>query len=155
MVDGDGSDYRIDDPGGCIVALNFKQPSISEESVPGIDQRMRKSRETFTQKVSGGKEWYSDHYRALNKLDEKEKEYEKQVRKGLSKQKESFIALQEAKAKLAEVESRDPRSKLKRGLPVLSTGDAPEAVEQGALRYTMFSVGGLLIGPHVPTLLED
>jgi len=38
---------------------------------------------------------------------------------------------------------------------VISTGDAPEAVEQGALRYSMFRIGDLLIGPHVPTLLED
>lgn len=155
LVDGDGSDYRIDDPGGCIVSLNFKQPSVSEESVPGIGERMRESRKTFTQKVSGGKEWYSDHYRAVNKLKDKKEEYEKQVRKGLSKQKESLIELQEAKAHLAEVESRDPRKNPKGGLPVLSTGDAPEAVEQGTLRYTMFRVGGLLIGPHVPTLLED
>ena len=155
LVDGDGSDYRIDDPGGCIVSLNFKQPSLSEKNVPGIGERMRESRKTFTQKVSGGKEWYSDNYRAVNALADAEEEYERQVRKGLSKQKESLIALQEAKAKLAKVESRDPRKNPKGGLPVLSTGDAPEAVEQGTLRYTMFRVGGLLIGPHVPTLLED
>ena len=153
LVDGDGSDYRIDDPGGCIVSLNFKQPSVSEESVPGIGQRMRASRETFTQKVSGGKEWYSDHYRALSALEKAEKNYEKKAEgpKGV----EALQKLQEARAHLAAVESQRPRSNPKRGLPVISTGDAPEAVEQGALRYSMFRVGGLLVGPHVPTLLED
>jgi hypothetical protein len=136
-----------------IVALNFKQPSVSEKSVPGITQRMRESRKTFTQKVSGGKEWYSEHYRSMNDLEKAEKKYQKS--QGGPKQAEAFRKLQEAQANLAEVESRRPRSNPKRGLPVISTGDAPEAVEQGALRYTMFRVGDLLIGPHVPTLLED
>lgn len=155
LVDGDGSDYRIDDPGGCIVSLNFKQPSVSEENVPGITQRMRASRETFTQKVSAGKEWYSDHYRAVNALADAEEEYEKQKRKDGPKQAKALHKLQEARAHLAAVESQRPRNNPKRGLPVISTGDAPEAVEQGALRYSMFRVGELLIGPHVPTLLED
>ena len=153
LVDGDGSDYRIDDPGGCIVSLNFQQPSVSEKNVPGITQRMRASRETFTQKVSAGKEWYSDHYRAVSELEKAEKNYKKKA--GGPEQAEALHKLQAASAYLSAVENRRPRSNPKRGLPVISTGDAPEAVEQGALRYSMFRVGGLLIGPHVPTLLED
>ena len=153
LVDGDGSDYRIDDPGGCIVSLNFKQPSVSEKNVPGITQRMRESRKTFTQKVSAGKEWYSDHYRAVTALESAKENYEK--RKGSLKEEKAFLDLQKAEARLVAVESRDPRRSSKRSLPVLSTGDAPEAVEQGTLRYTMFNIGDLLIGPHVPTLLED
>lgn len=153
LVDGDGSDYRIDDPGGCIVSLNFKQPSVSEKNVPGITQRMRASRKTFTQKVSAGKEWYSDHYRAVSELDKAEKNYKKKT--GGPDEAEALHKLQAARAHLAAVENRRPRSNPKRGLPVISTGDAPEAVEQGALRYSMFRVGELLIGPHVPTLLED
>ena len=153
LVDGDGSDYRIDDPGGCIVSLNFKQPSVSEKNVPGITQRMRASRETFTQKVSAGKEWYSEHYRAVSELEKAEKNYKKKA--GGPEQEEALHKLQAARAYLSAVENRHPRSNPKRGLPVISTGDAPEAVEQGALRYSMFRVGGLLIGPHVPTLLED
>jgi hypothetical protein len=153
LVDGDGSDYRIDDPGGCIVSLNFKQPSVSEKNVPGITQRMRESRKTFTQKVSAGKEWYSDHYRAVTALESAKEKYEK--RKGSPQEEKALLDLQKAEARLVAVESRRPRSNPKRGLPVISTGDAPEAVEQGALRYTMFRVGDLLIGPHVPTLLED
>lgn len=97
LVDGDDSDYRIDDPGGCIVALNFKEPMVTEKSVPGIKERIRSSRESFTAKVP--------------------------VRQN--------------------------------ALPIYATGDAPEALASGQLQYPMFQVGGLLLGPHVPTVLDD
>jgi len=156
LVDGDGSDYRIDDPGGCIVSLNFKQPSVSEESVPGITARNRAARETFTAKVSGGKEWYSDHERAVNAVADKQETYD-DLKPGAKKDK-ALVALRKAEARLAEVLRQRPRKNpgRKRGLPMAPvTGDAPEAVANGDLRYTMFKVGNLLIGPHVPTLLND
>lgn len=110
LVDGDGSDYRIDDPGGCIVALNFKNPLITEEFVPGWTKRLRESRAVFTAKVPD----------------------------------------------VAGVPTLDPRALPRNNpLPIVSTGDAPEALAAGEIHYPMFQVGDLLIGPHVPTVLED
>jgi hypothetical protein len=102
IVDGDESDYRIDDPGGCIVALNFKEPSLSEEFVPGIKERVRSARKKFTLKVPTMRS------------------------------------------------NPSPET-----TPDYATGDAPEALAEGVLRYAMFKVGPLLIGPHVPTVLDD
>ena len=104
------SDYRIDDPGGCIVALNFKNPLITEEFVPGFGERLREARAVFTAKVPD----------------------------------------------IEGVETLDPRVlPRKNPLPIVSTGDAPEALAAGEIRYSMFQVGDLLIGPHVPTVLDD
>jgi len=114
IVDGDGSDYRIDDPGGCIVALNFKEPAITDEFVLGWTPRLREARRVFAAKVPD----------------------------------------------VADVPTLDPealpRDNPRRNpLPIVSTGDAPAALAAGEIRYPMFQVGDLLIGPHVPTVLED
>jgi hypothetical protein len=52
IVDGDGSDYRIDDPPASIVALNFKQPTISPEQVTHLKEALPESREHFTVKAA-------------------------------------------------------------------------------------------------------
>ena len=119
LVDGDGSDYRVDDPGGCIVALNFKNPLITEAFVPGWDARLGKARERFTAKVPD---------------------------------------IEGIPTLAPEVL---PSFVRKPGLPLLqedqhfSTGDAPEALAKGEIQFPMFQVGDLLIGPHVPTILDD
>ena len=51
VVDGDESDYRIDDPGSCIVALNFKDPKITSEVAPHMEKYLPLSREKFTFKA--------------------------------------------------------------------------------------------------------
>lgn len=51
IVDGDDSDYRIDDPKPAIVALNFKRPNIKEEDVPHLAGATRESRAHFTKHV--------------------------------------------------------------------------------------------------------
>jgi hypothetical protein len=51
MVDGDKSDYRVDDPQPCIVALNFKQPNLTADRVPHIVEAVRESREHFAKHV--------------------------------------------------------------------------------------------------------
>lgn len=123
LVDGDDNDYRIDDPGGCIVALNFKEPAISEQTIPGFSQRVAEAREAFTQKVPS--------YGLVAAMDEGARAAPKPRRK-----------------------RANPLEVLPSDAP-LATGDAPEAMASGELRYPMFQVGRLLIGPHVPTVLED
>lgn len=117
LVDGDGSDYRVDDPGGCIVALNFKEPMITEEFVPGWTPRLREARRVFTAKVPD-----------IGGVPTLESEVLPRRRNPLS---------------------------IVNDMPIASTGDAPEALAAGEIKYPMFQVGGLLIGPHVPTVLED
>lgn len=55
IVDGDSSDYRIDDPVPSIVALNFKQPNISETIAPHMAEAVPESRQFFTKKVPDDK----------------------------------------------------------------------------------------------------
>lgn len=120
LVDGDGDDYRVDDPGGCIVALNFKEPLITEEFVPGWTARLREARRVFSAKVPD--------VRGVPALDPD--------------------VLPRRRNPLNVLSDTDT-------LPVASTGDAPAALAAGEIQYPMFQVGGLLIGPHVPTILAD
>lgn len=117
LVDGDSDDYRIDDPGGCIVALNFKEPAITDEFVPGWTPRLREARRVFTAKVPDVMGYPTLESETLPRR-------------------------------------RNPLNVLS-DMPVASTGDAPAALAAGEIQYPMFQVGGLLIGPHVPTVLED
>lgn len=120
LVDGDDSDYRIDDPGGCIVALNFKEPMITEESVPGWSERLRGAREVFSAKVPDVE--------------------------GVPTLDPSVLPRKNPRGGLLTVLNESPYA---------ATGDAPEALAAGEIQYPMFQVGGILIGPHVPTVLED
>lgn len=52
IVDGDGSDYRIDDPPSSIIALNFKQPNIKPEHAEHMREALPESREHFTVKAA-------------------------------------------------------------------------------------------------------
>lgn len=52
VVDGDESDFRIDDPKQCIVALNFKQPMIKSETAPHLKEAIPKARGIFALKVA-------------------------------------------------------------------------------------------------------
>lgn len=145
IVDGDGSDYRIDDPGGCIVALNFKQPAVSDESVPGIKRRIRESREVFAKHVPETEGFPRPLLKGEEKL--------------LEQLEAGEITQEEFDEKVAKLAAKAAR---KNPLPVLGqdagqelTGDAPDALASGELRFPMFQVGDLLIGPHVPTVLAD
>lgn len=51
LIDGDESDYRMDDPAPSIVALNFKAPNITEGRVPGIAERTASGRKRFAFQV--------------------------------------------------------------------------------------------------------
>lgn len=156
LVDGDSSDYRIDDPGGCIVSLNFKRPSISEEALPGFDARVRESVRTFTAKVPKGSKWVAQWDKATSALEGAREDLAKaRSAKAVEKAVKDVAKYERLIAKL-EQERPAPRKNPLRVLPTSATGDAPKALEKGRLRYTMFQVGGdLLIGPHVPTVLED
>lgn len=47
IVDGDKSDYRIDDPPNCIVALNFKESVIRDDIAPHLGAAIKAARGTF------------------------------------------------------------------------------------------------------------
>jgi hypothetical protein len=146
IVDGDESDYRVDDPQPCIVALNFKQPNIKEEFVPGITAKTRQSREKFAYGVPDveGKGFaYAQAKAKLKKRLEGIEEYPLQDVLRIGEQLE---------ASRKGVARFNP-------LPILpeGSGEAEEAV----VPLTMFPIvdsegfSDLLIGPHVPTVEND
>lgn len=69
LVDGDESDYRMDDPQPSVVALNFKAPNLTEGRVPGITARTAQGRKMFAVPVGdpGGRGFQYAQARAATK----------------------------------------------------------------------------------------
>lgn len=69
LVDGDESDYRMDDPQPSVVALNFKEPGLTEGRVPGITARTAQGRKMFAVPVGdpGGRGFQYAQARAATK----------------------------------------------------------------------------------------
>lgn len=146
IVDGDASDYRVDDPQPCIVALNFKQPNIKETLVPGITAKTRQSREKFAYGVPDVEGEGFAYAQAKAKLKKKLPGVEE-------------YPLQDVVAIGRQLEAS--RRKLTRfnPLPILPEGSGE--AEEARVPLTMFPIedrrgfSGLLIGPHVPTVEND
>lgn len=127
VVDGDESDYRVDDPAPCIVALNFKQPNLTVEKVPHIVEAIRESRERFAKHVP-------DPHGAGAEL---AKARAKRFWDDLGLDPDDFSA--------DEV------------LGIAHAYEEQQKIGKAATRLSMQQVEGTtaLVGPHVPTVLED
>lgn len=134
IVDGDSSDYRLDDPRPAIVALNFKSPNLRGmeevlEDIAEIESGRRKFREPGKRK------------KTLEKL----REQQTRAVWGLRERE------REARSKFALPVRKNP-------LPVLPSAEPDTGVAAAAQQpIPMWPVKGtsILIGPHVPTVLND
>jgi hypothetical protein len=147
IVDGDLSDYRVDDPQPSIVALNFKQPNITEETVEGITEKTRQSRAKFAYGVPDVEGRGASYVHAKARL-------KKTKLPDLEK-----LPLSDVIALGEQFEARKRGLARFNPLPILpeGSGEAAEAL----VPLTMFPIvdsrgfSDLLIGPHVPTVEND
>ncbi len=127
VVDGDESDYRVDDPQPSIVALNFKQPNLTEEKVPHIVEAVRESRKFFAKHVPDSRGKGASYVKAKAK-----RFWDK-----IGKDPDDFT--------VDEV------------LAIAEEWEKGQALLKDSPAIAMSPVEGTnaLIGPHVPTVLED
>jgi hypothetical protein len=125
IVDGDESDYRVDDPQPCIVALNFKQPNLTAAKVPHIVEAVRGSREFFAKHVPDT----AGQAAAFTKA---------KARRGVWKE----LGVDPDELEFDEV------------LELVRQYDEAKLKKQ-PLAMRKVSGTEALIGPHVPTVLED
>jgi hypothetical protein len=147
IVDGDLSDYRVDDPQPSIVALNFKQPNIKEETVKGITEKTRQSRAKFAYDVPDVEGRGASYVHAKARL-------KKTKLPDLEK-----LPLSDVIALGEQLEARKRGLARFNPLPILPEGSGE--AEEALVPLTMFPIvdskgfSDLLIGPHVPTVEND
>jgi hypothetical protein len=155
LVDGDESDYRMDDPAPSIVALNFKAPNLTEARIPGITARMAQGRKQFAVPVpdpTGGGAAY-----ALARSSAK-KRWKGVDADGLDA--EDAVRLREQFTAEGAQPVRRPKW-LPITNPLAQVDD--EEIEPGEEAFAPMPMQELvegvdviaLIGPHVPTVLND
>jgi hypothetical protein len=147
LVDGDESDYRMDDPAPSIVALNFKAPNLTEARVPGIESRTAQGRKLFAVGVPDPGLGF---------------EYAK-ARAGTKKRWEGVdedvlydLDVEDALGLAQQFRGEEGKPR-KNPLPVLSEGEEQAAQAPMAMQGLEDARGDVvaLIGPHVPTVLND
>lgn len=143
LVDGDKSDYRIDDPSPSIVALNFKQASISPESVRHIAEATRESRMHFAKHVPDDSGWGYAYVKA------KAKKFWKGMLGDDYKEELEQMDMLEVIRIAHEWETGEPWTPY----------DVPEtpAPVPADLEVAMSPIEGtdLLVGPHIPVVVND
>lgn len=139
LVDGDESDYRIDDPAPSIVSLAFKESRVSGEA---FRQREAQSRKHFAKDVpdpTGVGEAYATVLRKKH-------------------WKASGIDPTELPVHVVlGLDAEHSAGRRNPGLPVLEPAADVGSGGAAAAQVSMFPIGdsGVLIGPHVPTILND
>lgn len=160
LVDGDESDYRIDDPAPCVVALNFKSSPAMKRYKPKFDEEQQTAKRKFTvmlPETEREREYASAYDLDIWSKIDRSKLSREQVRSvGRLYEEASRRPVRGAK-KLAKEEAR------KLALSYTPNGDGPETgegtpyLESGEETLEMRPIAGtdLLIGPTVPTLAND
>lgn len=143
IVDGDKSDYRIDDPSPSIVALNFKQPNIKKEVAPHIEEALAESRRKFAKHVPDDAGIGIAYTRAKAK-----KFWAKMFGADYKSELEGMDVFEVIRI-AHEYETGEPWTKF--DIP-----DMPAGVPNN-LEIAMAPVEGtdLLVGPHVPIVVND
>jgi len=199
VVDGDASDYRIDDPKQCIVALNFKESTISSEIAPHLVEATRLARGTFARSVPDPRGMGARYQKARNRntlwqaafpanvtIDGEEVDRDDfemmdlmdlartydEVKK-ISTDKKAIAAVRERAAQIKGGKLKVGRAAANPGYYENPEGDAEENLDlelESSVHHSdpsepmtprtsipMGIVPGsdLLIGPHVPTILND
>lgn len=141
IVDGDESDYRIDDPQPSIVALNFKEPTAQSARLAAA---LPESRAKFGIAVPD-EHGYGEAYvkaRGKRKLWEDT---------GLDPDE---LSVQEVLGIDEAARSEATRRKAQRN-PAEADTVVEQIEEEAGLAMTPIDGTRLLIGPHVPTILND
>lgn len=144
MVDGDRSDYRIDDPSPCIVALNFKQPNVKADTTSFIEEALAESRARFAKHVPDVYGFGEAYVQAMARRKMWKDIFGKNYKEHL--------------AKLEAVEVLDLAQQYDFGdhfSEFDAMPDSPEVSEDIYLPMFPVEGTGLLAGPHVPTVLND
>jgi hypothetical protein len=144
-VDGDESDYRMDDPPASIVALNFKEPTT--KAAPHMSEAVVESRSFFTKPVPETPRG-TLYAKALAS-----KTFGGTTKKARELFREGLTA-EEIADRYDAFERNKARKRRKNPLEVIDD-EMPPITRDTAL--TMFPISGtdFLVGPHVPTVLED
>lgn len=167
FVDGDSSDYRIDDPAASIVCLNFKEPSVSTKGAEGerykrLWEAIPEARAKFSRQMPDEDrqgELYAEAIRSKNFLrflaEISDYAPDDKIGKDLLEDIDAEDLLEIYRDYL-ESDYKPSRSARKNPLALYQEGDPSEPMDENT-HVAMFPVEntGLLIGPHVPTLLDD
>jgi hypothetical protein len=149
LVDGDESDYRMDDPAPAIVALNFKQPTLTEAKYPGIEARVASARSRFAMAVPDAQGLGFQHARARARDKKRWKAVDEDTLYDMSLPDVLGLGEQfKAEKKL----QKNPLQVLEEGSGEAEAARTPIVMEE--LTDAHGSVVAL-IGPHVPTVLND
>lgn len=152
LIDGDKSDYRMDDPAPSVVALNFKAPNLTERRVPGITERMQQGRERFTVKVGDPTGQGAAYALARASAKSRWKAVDAD-----DLDAEDAIRLREQFTSQGAQPVKRPKWQ-KNPLPLIDEDDVEdEAVFAPMPMHELTTQAGViaLIGPHVPTVLND
>jgi hypothetical protein len=161
FINGDKSDYRIDDPSPSIVCLNFKQPSVKAKGIyKRLWEAIPEARSRFSKQIEDPRNIgaiYSKALRSRNFVKEMAAQHGYADPKEFDIQEEmDFDETLEAYADYLE------KNKIKKN--PLSLVEEPSVVQDDPsvsvteeTSLDMFPVKGtkLLVGPHVPTVLDD
>ena len=197
FIDGDSSDYRIDDPAPSIVCLNFKEPSLGrfDPQYKALWEPIPLARKRFSRQMEDPERLGEIYSKAI-----RSKRFAKHLaeKKGVSKRMvadktsqkqfvqtvpfdevvEEYLAFEdispERALKVLDSEmSRSAQAAQKRAATIASLSseekqelrDARAAQKRSQLQarkekelsVSMFPIEGtsLMVGPHVPTILED
>jgi len=170
LVDGDESDYRIDDPQPSIVSLNFKRPTVGKkgaslEAYERLQEYIPESRRHFAKAVPDPKGIGARYSAARRRkklwkslgIDPTELPFEEVIRiseEDYPQARRNPREQVESGGGVSARPERQPRVKLVEPPP--SDDDPSEPMDVNTA-ISMFPVEGtdLLIGPHVPTVLDD